>query len=122
MIEGYLAQRPSLGVLVLLVDVRRGIGELDLQMLEFAASRPLPTLLVATKTDKLGAAELGLARRRIAQAVEVRSSDVLLTSATTGRGLQGADSLVDDLAELALSPASDSSSRPSGADGDEVAR
>lgn len=109
MIEGYLAHRSSLGGLVMLVDVRRGVGELDLALLEFASARlssgrPLPILLVATKSDKLGASELGLARRRIAKEVAVRPSDVLLTSASTGRGVQGPDSLVTDLAELALSP------------------
>ncbi len=105
MIEGYLASRPSLGVLVLLVDVRRGVGELDRHLLEFASARPLPTLLVGTKADKLGASELGLARRRIADALDIRPTDVLLTSATTGRGLQGPDSLVADLADLATSGA-----------------
>ena len=104
MIEGYLAHRSSLGGLVLLVDVRRGVGELDLALLEFASARPLPILLVATKCDKLGASELGLARRRIAKELDVRPSDVLLTSASTGRGVQGPDSLASDLAELALSP------------------
>jgi GTP-binding protein len=104
MIEGYLAHRSSLGGLVMLVDVRRGVGELDLALLEFASGRPLPILLVATKSDKLGASELGLARRRIAKDVAVRPSDVLLTSASTGRGVQGPDSLASDLAELALCP------------------
>jgi GTP-binding protein len=101
MIEGYFAERKSLGALVLLVDVRRGVGDLDLQLLELASERELPTLLVATKTDKLGASELGLARRRIAKAIDARPSDVLLTSASTGRGIQGRDSLAADLAGLA---------------------
>jgi GTP-binding protein len=114
MIEGYLAHRPSLGVLVVLVDVRRGVGDLDLQLLEFASARPLPILLVATKSDKLGASELGLARRRIAEAVDVRPTDVLLTSATNGRGVQGPDGLVADLAELATSGATGASLPPEG--------
>jgi GTP-binding protein len=105
MIEGYLAQRPSLGALVLLVDIRRGVGELDLQLLEWVSARRLPVLLVGTKADKLGASELGLARRRIAEAIDARPSDVLLTSATTGRGVQGDDSLAADLADLARAAA-----------------
>ena len=107
MIEGYLSGRDALRCLVLLVDIRRGVGELDLQLAQFVSERELPVLLVATKADKLGASQLGLARKKIAEAVGAAADDVLLTSATEGRGVSGRDSLADDLARLARPPQED---------------
>lgn len=105
MIEGYLAERESLRALILLVDSRRAtVSELDLGLLELATEHGRPTLLVATKADKLGASKRGLVRRRLAAAVGAKSSDVLLTSASTGLGLWGPDSLAADLAALAQDP------------------
>ncbi|MCA9710469.1 MAG: ribosome biogenesis GTP-binding protein YsxC [Myxococcales bacterium] len=101
MIEGYLAEREALRALVLLVDARRGeLSDLDQQLLEFASDHQRPTLLVITKADKLGAAARGLVRRRLADSVGVAPRDVLLTSASTGLGLQGPDGLAADLAAL----------------------
>ncbi len=63
MIEGYLRHRASLRAVVILVDVRRGPEDEEHQLLEFLGQRravssagPLPTIYVATKIDKLGAA------------------------------------------------------------------
>ncbi len=100
MIEGYLTQRPTLRGLVMLVDVRRGVGELDLGMMRFLSERGLPTLLVATKADKLGASQRGLARRRLADSIGAQPRDVLLTSASSGLGISGPDGLAADLADL----------------------
>jgi len=101
MIGGYLGGRESLRALVVLVDLRRGLGDLDQQMLEFAAASSVPAVLVATKADKLGAAEVGVARQRLAQSVGARKSDVHVTSASSGRGI---GDLVEQLADLASVP------------------
>lgn len=101
MIGGYLKGRASLRSLVLLVDIRRGLSDLDEQMLGFAAERGVPSLLVATKVDKMGAAERALARERLAVGTGVRPIDVLLTSSTKGLGV---GELVADLAGLAAPP------------------
>jgi GTP-binding protein len=100
MIEGYLSQRETLRALVLLVDLRRGLVDADLQLMQFVSDRALPTLLVGTKADKLGASERNLARGRLAQAVGASPRDVLITSASTGVGLRGSDGLAQDLAML----------------------
>lgn len=61
--EGYLLERPSLGLVVLLVDGRRGIEADDQDLLKMVADsgrsgRPAPgTLIVATKLDKLPLAQ-----------------------------------------------------------------
>ncbi len=57
MIEGYLRERPSLRALFLLVDVRRGLEDDDVALLEFlTAVRPegsCRVYVVATKLDKI---------------------------------------------------------------------
>ena len=106
MIESYLAERASLRALVLLVDARRGrLSELDLELLGFASEHGHPTLLVATKADKLGASKRGLVRRGLASQVGAKPRDVLLTSAASGLGIAGPDGLAADLAALCEAPA-----------------
>ena len=104
MIGGYLTERPILRGLILLIDIRRGLTDLDESMTQFVMDRELPTVLVATKADKLGVSARGKARRAIADAVGVRSGDVRLTSSQSGLGLRGPDSLVEDLAALVAPP------------------
>lgn len=59
LIEGYLGTRATLAVLVLIIDVRRGLEEDDQALLDFIdatqapSRRPVQALLVATKLDKL---------------------------------------------------------------------
>src|SRR4029079_11027927 len=59
LVEDYLLARPTLVAVVVLVDIRRGIEPDDRDLLELIASpprvsrRPVATLLVATKMDKL---------------------------------------------------------------------
>jgi GTP-binding protein len=53
MIERFLERRPGLRGVVLIIDVRRGLGDDDRQLLEFLAEHERPALLVATKIDKL---------------------------------------------------------------------
>lgn len=104
MIEGYIEKRENLRGLVLLVDIRRGVGDLDRSMMAFLAARRLPTLLVATKGDKLGVSARGAARRKLAKSVDVDPRDVLVTSAQAGLGLHGRDGLAADLASVLLEP------------------
>jgi GTP-binding protein len=59
LVEDYLLARPTLVAVVVLVDIRRGVEPDDRDLLELIASparvsrRPIATLLVATKMDKL---------------------------------------------------------------------
>lgn len=104
MIEGYLRERKVLRVLCVLVDLRRGVGDLDRTMLEFAGAGGVPVIIVATKGDKLGAAERGLARRRIAAELGIANAAVRVTSASSRLGLDGGDGLADDLADFVTLP------------------
>lgn len=104
MIDGYLSTRPTLRGLVLLVDIRRGLGDLDVALAEFVSGRELPTLLVATKADKLGVSARGVARRKLAEAVGARPADILLTSSSKGLGISGPTGLCSELAHMLAEP------------------
>ncbi len=71
LIDGYLLGRPTLRAVALLVDVRRGLEEDDLgllEMLETGSARgrsSLRPLIVATKLDKLRAGERAAALAKI---------------------------------------------------------
>ena len=51
-ISKYLAERSNLAVLVLLMDIRHPLTDLDRQMIEWASESELPTQILLTKADK----------------------------------------------------------------------
>ncbi|MEM8547398.1 MAG: ribosome biogenesis GTP-binding protein YihA/YsxC, partial [Pseudomonadota bacterium] len=53
LMEAYFAERSSLVGLFLIVDIRRGIGDFDEQMLAFATALEIPVHTLLTKADKL---------------------------------------------------------------------
>jgi GTP-binding protein len=63
LIENYLAERPTLGCLVLLFDARRGLEAEEHQLIDFLerashpSRAPVATVFVATKLDKLPASQ-----------------------------------------------------------------
>ncbi|MFN9811785.1 MAG: GTP-binding protein [Deltaproteobacteria bacterium] len=93
MIEGYLEKRVSLRVLVLLVDVRRGLEEDDAQLLEYLAHVKRTSIVAITKIDKLGRNDRDKGIRAIAADVKKASHghrvpvQVIATSADTGEGI-----------------------------------
>jgi GTP-binding protein len=100
MIEDYIAQRETLQAVILLIDARRGLGDLDTQLLEYCTDEEVPAMLVVTKIDKIGASQRGVVRKDIAASVGVPPRDVLMTSASKGLGLNGPHGLAADLAAL----------------------
>jgi len=84
LVEGYLTRRRTLRAVVVLVDVRRGIGPEDARLLDFLAAHDLPAILVATKVDKLAR---GPRLRRLAEiTAQRRGAPVIGFSAVTGDG------------------------------------
>jgi GTP-binding protein len=57
LIEGFLSERPGLRGAVVILDIRRGAQDDDLQLLEFLESVEVAPILVATKIDKLPASK-----------------------------------------------------------------
>jgi len=67
LLGGYLEGRRSLAGLVMTVDIRRGITELDDTLLRWLQPRGLPVVILLTKADKLSRGA-GLQQQRLAAA------------------------------------------------------
>jgi GTP-binding protein len=86
MIERYLKETPELLGVVQLVDARHGPTREDLQMLEFLEAAALPTLVILTKTDKLGRQERRRHLPEIIGRLGVDADQVIPFSSQTGEG------------------------------------
>jgi len=85
MVEEYLEDRRQLRLLVLIIDLRRGLEGEELDLLDWLGSRKIPAVLAATKADKLSQNE----RARAEQAVAGQMSGelkLILFSSTTCQG------------------------------------
>ena len=81
LLTGYFRQRRSLRGLLLVVDMRRGVGDADTQMMRFAEAGQLPIHVLLTKADKLkrgqAAAALLEARKAIGDRATVQPFSAL---------------------------------------------
>jgi GTP-binding protein len=84
LVEGYLEERGTLHLVVLLFDIRRGLEDEELALVEFLAAAGRPVLLAATKIDKLPKSRRASTLAAIARATGV---DVIGTSAETKDGI-----------------------------------
>lgn len=57
LIEGFLSERPGLRGAVVIIDIRRGVQDDDVQLLEFLQSVGVSPIVVGTKIDKLPASK-----------------------------------------------------------------
>ena len=102
LIEGYLRASPALRGVVLLLDARRQPTEDDLLMLDFLAATGKPTIVVATKIDKLPNRERESRVRTLALEAGIELEQLIPFSAETG---QGRDELADAIVTLVSAPA-----------------
>jgi len=96
LIESYFRGRDSLKGIFIIVDSRRGFGESDQVMLEYAAARGLRAHVLLSKSDKLTRNE---ARRtlQVVQGTLGERADVQLFSAQSGEGVEKAQGALDAL-------------------------
>ena len=85
----YFAERQSLKGLFIVMDVRRPLGEKDIQMMELVAGRGLPVHLMLTKCDKISRNEALPTLRRI-QAETAGRATAQLFSALSKEGVDEA--------------------------------
>jgi GTP-binding protein len=97
LIERYLRDNPLLRGVVQLLDARRQPSADDLQMLDFLADVGVPTIVVATKIDKLRTAERASRIAALAQEAGVDIEQVIPFSAVTN---EGRDELAAAIVEL----------------------
>jgi GTP-binding protein len=95
-LEAYLRERESLVGLVLTMDIRRGVTQLDDDLLRWLeARRPLPLAVLLTKADKLGRGAASAEERRIAAALP-QDTRVTRFSALTHEGVEQARTWLAD--------------------------
>jgi len=86
MVTDFLSDHGNLQQLLVLVDIRRGIGEIDLEMLQWADSEEVEASIILTKSDKLKS----MHRKKAIQEVKKQISDrcgVFTVSAVKGDGI-----------------------------------
>ena len=88
-----LRHRQSFASLILVVDIRRGLGDMDLGLLEWADRAPEHTHILLSKADKLPRGQSMQALKEAQAALEGRGSCQLF-SAMKGTGLEEARSLL----------------------------
>jgi GTP-binding protein len=101
LIEGYLSGSAHLRGVVQLLDVRHDPTDDDRVMLDFLSELGVPTIIAATKVDKLRAAEFPVRIAALAASVGVDPDQIVPFSATTGRGRE---ELAVALSELLAQP------------------
>ncbi len=84
--ESYLRERKNLALSILLVDIRRGWMEKDLELKRWLEFHRLNHLVVATKTDKLKQSERNHGLAAIGQ--HTHNGPPLPFSALTGQGVR----------------------------------
>ncbi len=96
LMEDYFTHRESLAGLMIVVDTRRGFGESDRTMLEYAAARGRPVHVLLTKADKLGRNEGRTTLQKTRAELGDRAT-VQLFSAVSGEGVDAAQGAMDAL-------------------------
>lgn len=86
LVETYLTQRRELCAVVVILDLRRGLEADDADLLEYLRMHRVPTLVAATKSDKLAYAQ------RTGQVAQLRAqlppeTPVIVCSAVGGDGM-----------------------------------
>ncbi len=97
-LDRYLRERRCLQGVVVVMDARHPLKDLDEQMLAWCATIPLPVHILLTKADKLGHAESLKALRVVSTALTNAGQErgtVQLFSAVRGQGVEEAHGCLD---------------------------
>ena len=97
LVENYLVGEPKLRGVVHLVDARHDPTVTDLEMVEFLATKGLPTLVVLTKMDKLKRMARESATAVAVDRLNIDEDQVLGFSSKTGEGREELLMALDDL-------------------------
>lgn len=86
MIERYLGERDALKLVVLLVDTRREPQTLDIELHEALVEANVPTLVVATKVDKLNRRDRDRSLAALRRSMDLPADQPLPFSSVTREG------------------------------------
>ena len=97
MIETYLSTRDTLKGVVLIMDIRRIPGILELNFIEWLYYYNIPSILILTKSDKLSKIKQKNQHLSIAKALSVYQEELILFSA---KSRMGRDNVWDAIGRL----------------------
>lgn len=97
MVETYLAGRPNLKAVVLLMDLRRTPRREEFNLIDWLLHYRIPMILVLTKADKLARSKQLQQRRMVAEVLEVAAEDLHLFSAKSGLGKENLWALIEQI-------------------------
>ncbi len=100
MIEGYLANRPNLTAMVCIMDLRRGVQQDDIELIEAAPHFGVQPILVFTKADKLNKQKRKQRRIDIANEFGVHKDDIILFSSLNRTGVDRVWKRIEELTGL----------------------
>jgi len=104
LLQAYFEQRESLSGLILVVDVRRQLGDFDRQMLSFADTVGVPVHILLTKADKLKRGKAATALLEVKKELD-GAATVQLFSALKRQGVDEARDVLEHF--LGSEPGSD---------------
>ena len=103
MIENYLKKREQLRAVIQIVDIRHTPSSQDVEMQQWLLDMKIPTLIVATKADKIARGQWPKHLKAIARALAVPETSMILPfSAQTGIGKEDLHEAIEEI--LAYSP------------------
>ena len=79
-IGGYLVNANSLKLVFVILDIRINPTANDITALNFLQTNGIPFAVLGSKADKLSRAEIGRAVTKLAQALGIGQSDIIITS------------------------------------------
>jgi GTP-binding protein len=104
LVESYFQRRDSLRGVILLVDARHAMTEMDAQMLDWAIATGRPCHLLLTKADKLNRRDATKQLKSMREALPLSSCTAQLFSGLTHDGVEEAQGLLAGWLGLDLGP------------------
>jgi GTP-binding protein len=86
LIETYLGKREALSGVLLLIDIRRGVQDEELDFIPWLAERAIPVVVALTKADKLAKHKRTLEVMKVKKDLGLKR-DPIAVSAQTGEGI-----------------------------------
>jgi GTP-binding protein len=86
MVENYFTTSPTIRIAIIIIDIRRGPEEEELNLASWLSGRSIPIVFVATKADKEKRSVLASRMRDSARLLGVSEDEVVLFSAKTRLG------------------------------------
>lgn len=86
MMENYFENRDQLKLVVVLVDARRDALKVDAELIDYLITNEIPTLVVATKVDKLKRSKRGAQLKKIREGHGLDFEQLIAFSSLNGEG------------------------------------